>query len=138
VPWATREDYRDADEVIISGGEPTRYWRLLLDLIHDIRTFSKAKIFVYTSNVDASKLRELALRADGLTLTLHTEDDLLKFTLDQDLWPMSHIRVKVDRDIVGMEWGYTALAMDGWNVEWFAMSDNCPLPEGETLMRYGR
>lgn len=136
----SRDDYRDADEIIITGGEPTIYWTELQDLIHDIRTFSSAKIILYTARIDAGKLRWLADAVDGLTVTLHGARDLLSFAClvsDGYLWPADKIRVKVGRDIVGMEWVYVSLAMNGWNVEWFTMLDDCPVPADEILMKKG-
>lgn len=67
--------YKDYDEILITGGEPTLKKRLLIDTIHNIRYENpKAKIFVYTTNI-LSLCDEYIHWVDGITLTLHTKQD---------------------------------------------------------------
>jgi hypothetical protein len=75
-------------------------------------------------------------KADGLTVTLHTQQDVAKFkAFDRYILPPVRRRKSLRLNIFkGVDLkGYKP---EGWvikdGIEWIK---NCPLPEGETLMR---
>ena len=68
------------ETILITGGEPLLYPYRLLDLIHDLKRITKAKIIVYTAMAENHEHLEAFIRAaDGITLTLHTQEDATNF-----------------------------------------------------------
>jgi organic radical activating enzyme len=69
------------EEIILTGGEPLLYLDEVTDLIREIRKKSKAKIYLYTAFVENEydSIFNILNCVDGITLTLHTQKDILPF-----------------------------------------------------------
>lgn len=135
-------DHFDYDIIMITGGEPLLYVPELIGYIKAIRAVSKAKIYIYTARVPAranNALYEIIPYVDGVTLTLHNQNDAAQFThvldfMENDRQTQEDFKGKSLRLNVfeGIELSpdYNSLA------QWVIKSDmvwikNCPLPPDE-------
>lgn len=141
------ENYEGYDLIMLTGGEPMLYPDRLKQVIAEIREQTEAPIVLYTAKTDDAKaLVEIMELVDGITVTLHQQSDVLPLiALDerhsryisaycnQKPTPRSY-RINVFK---GVDFDPGDVA-GKWNVkdeiEWIP---DCPLPEGETLQRYG-
>jgi len=133
-------DYAQYDEIYITGGEPMIHMNLLIETIINIRISSSAKIFVYTAKVDnLGDAMTILTITDGMTLTLHTKDDVEDFREFNDEMLKSELnrslRLNVFRGVAPL--GY----FDGdemWRVqEDMVWVKDCPVPDGEVFRRLG-
>lgn len=126
------------DQVLITGGEPMLYPTKVKALCIYIRINNPlAKIIMYTAKTNniVSFIETLKL-LDGVTLTLHTQEDVKTFkALNKQLTldPKKSYRLNI---FSGIKIG--SLDTQGWQVkeglEWLK---NCPLPENEVFMQLG-
>lgn len=141
LPVASAQDFSDCDELIITGGEPMLRPNLVADVCSlAARVNQMLPIILYT----AKSKRPLDLIAmfhwvDGVTLTLHEQYDVEPF-IELNEWvkkfdtldlPILRLNVFKGIDMSGVD---TSLWEVKDNIEWIV---DCPLPEGETLMRWG-
>lgn len=131
------DSLRGYDEVCISGGEPLLFPKQTLHAIHRLREISpKTKIYVYTAAVDRPEpLAWVTYLADGITLSIHTQQDLITFRQTIPWGGILGIEGKSMR--MKIFEGVTVpqdLDLTGWQVDfrvkWLA---HCPLPKDETL-----
>jgi len=131
-------DYSKYDEILITGGEPMLYPDRLDFLINKIRKESEAKIYIYTAkptHVLIYWIKESKI--DGITLTIHKEDDVDTFYLFNLLltalggYDDKSLRLNVFKGI------NTPDTKNRWkaksNMEWIK---DCPLPKDEVFMKY--
>jgi hypothetical protein len=135
-------DYTLYNEILLTGGEPLLNIDKVINVITDIRLQNQCPIYLYTAKIDFVLLRRVLQFVDGITLTLHNQDDADKFILD-DVWALPRmwnrsynlnifngIQIKKDiRYLVPEVWGWNVKD----NIEWI---ENCPLPEHEVFMQY--
>jgi organic radical activating enzyme len=131
------ETFKGYDEIVITGGEPLLVPLRVLNLVQKIRGQTDAKIYMYTAMLDSTFLVLAVLsQLDGITVTLHEQDDVYDFhRLDDSLTKFDaenkSLRLNVFK---GIDYG-TPKA--NWvikdNIDWIK---NCPLPENEVLMKY--
>ena len=73
-------DFSGYDKILITGGEPMLDVPRLLDIVGMIRKQTKAPIYVYTARVsNVRDALEVMYHVDGMTLTLHDQDDVYPF-----------------------------------------------------------
>ena len=129
--------FRGYKEVILTGGEPMLNPVQLYHIISKIRKENKrCKIYLYSALINNYSIEILQL-VDGLTFTLHYQKDVENLEqFDLDLFPYKKyfknksLRLHIFDDIQVNN----KLTM-GWNVKRLKWIKNCPLPEGEILMR---
>jgi hypothetical protein len=134
--------------VMLTGGEPMLRPKIILNAVEEIRMTNKtAPIIVYTAKVDnLSDMYEVFYRVDGFTVTLHEQKDVKPwYNFHQSLSYISkpigpYMRLNVFEGIDLSECGQPGdffYYRNIWKVkEGIKWLDDCPLPEGETFMRY--
>jgi len=138
LPCVRVADYVGYDEIILTGGEPMLYPCKLLQIIHALRSWSEAKLYLYTAQCQPALLSMLHY-VDGLTVTLHEQSDVANFDLFNsfrremfDKYGKKSLRLNIFKGIDTSE-----LNLEDWqvkdNMEWIK---NCPLPENETFARW--
>ena len=132
-------DYKGYDQIILTGGEPMLHPDLVLQTIRAIRKEEpKAKIYVYTAMVEGiRKALDVLREADGVTVTLHNQDDVIPFLVFSEMVAVTglhegrSLRVNVFENV-----NLSNDIPEGWkaklDIQWIK---NCPLPKGEMLMR---
>lgn len=128
------------DSILLTGGEPLLNWRKVCEIVTKLNA-AKAfgKIILYTADQD--HLINVINYFDGVTLTLHTQEDADDFyLLDGRLKEMiarGHLYTDKHMLRLNVFKGITVKPSGIWNVkydmEWIK---DCPLPEGEVFMRY--
>lgn len=133
--------YEPYDMVMLTGGEPMLNPQLVIDTCREIGDTSDAKIVLYTARVTRKyELMTILLQyLDGLTLTLHEQRDVKPFIqlnelvqdMTLDVWRSKSLRLNVFKGV-----DLTGVNIAAWNVkadmQWI---EDCPLPDGEVLMR---
>ncbi len=130
------ESYSGFDEILLTGGEPMLKPELVIDTIKKIKNQSECNIYLYTAKVnDYNKILEILYMINGLTITLHEQEDVESFIIlngilkSKDLSNKS-MRVNIFKGID------ININMDSWivkkNIEWIK---DCPLPKNEILKR---
>lgn len=133
--------FDEFDEIILTGGEPLLNYKRLFGIIEEIRSQTKAPIYVYTAKVRPYvDFLSLLLKVDGVTLTLHESKDftslavlnqvlvyLPDFTEKKSLRLNIFKEVEVPKDTDLSFWKVKS------DIEWI---ENCPLPENEVFMRW--
>ena len=160
LPKVTHFNY---DEILITGGEPLLFLEQLKGYIKAIRVVSKAKIIIYTSLVNRwtyanlgyfwktdDSILKIIKFVDGITLTLHTQQDSDNFAdllyiieiscksiTEESIYntfKTKSLRLNVFKGIKLPENFPMALSL--WNVkdniEWIK---DCPLPVDEEFKR---
>jgi pyruvate-formate lyase-activating enzyme len=128
--------------VMITGGEPLLFPVQVLHLCAEIREKSEAKIILYTalSKVGESLLYLAYNYIDGMTLTLHQQEDVAPFlVLNREFLKFQSTKLKDKLLRLNIFKGITLpkdTDLSLWKIkkeiEWIK---NCPLPEGEELLR---
>ena len=126
--------FKGYDEIILTGGEPMLFPSLLRKTISRIRRQTKAPIYIYTAHLENIAIaKEMFFLSDGLTVTLHEQEDILPWKLFNEIIPRNckSLRLNVFSNVK-----ITHESMKGWkvkrNIEWIK---NCPLPKNEVFMR---
>lgn len=131
------------NEIILTGGEPMLFQRNLYALIQSLRWLcgkqhqkDTPKIILYTALFDLQKeTYNILSNLDGLTYTLHNQDQLFEFhLLDGIVYNTNfsnfslrlNIFKKVSCPIYKTPWKVKD------NIEWI---DNCPLPKNEEIRK---
>ena len=128
-------DYSRYKLIILTGGEPLLKPSIVLDTIKEIRATSKAKIIVYTAKLDCISNALLILEAaDGLTVTLHNQEDVTPWF--DFACAVAHIGVQHKSLRVNIFEGIDAPEYDDWvSKREFKYLEECPVPENEVFRR---
>lgn len=125
------------EELILTGGEPLLYPNFLSSHITNYKRISpETKIILYTSLPSAIHKNYLFLcrMIDGLTLTLHGNDQLEDFYHLNDFilttYPSGlNLRLNVFKEVVINE----NINLSLWEVKEIEWIKDCPLPDNEVL-----
>jgi organic radical activating enzyme len=135
LPQTRIDDLREANMIILTGGEPMLYPEKLMYAIIGVRLYTSAPIYVYTAKVDNLAAMRVLMMADGMTLTLHTQGDVepfLAFAEQVRFIKGKSLRLNV---IEGID---LTSEPEGWiikkNIKW-RDDGECPLPPNERFMR---
>lgn len=132
-------DFTPYDEIILTGGEPMLKPEIVFRTIRMIRNQNiSARIILYTAMTDkANTLLFILENLDGLTITLHDEQDILPyiaFRMLIDRYRFNNaksLRLNVFSGVDARRY-----ANEDWqikdNIEWL---EDCPLPDNEVFMR---
>ncbi len=131
------KDFTPYDEIILTGGEPMLHPEIVDTVSSFIRLINPtAKIILYTAMTTTfSTLIHTLKKIDGLTVTLHDQQDVIPFLLfddliDDDLRYSKSLRLNIFSGV------HVMILPDMWkekeNIEWL---ENCPLPDNEVFMR---
>lgn len=128
--------YTGFDIVMLTGGEPLLRPDLVLETVADVRKKSKAMIIVYTAMMhDVEQFRDVLREVDGITLTLHEQQDIKDFEMLCKRLTPAELAGKSMRLNIFSNVSCSAIP-EYWvvkdNIEWIK---ECPLPDGETLER---
>ena len=129
------EDYTPYELIMITGGEPMLTPIMLERAIKEIRSNTTAPMILYTAKTDDDRLIRIFSLLDGITVTLHDEDDITPFhKFSQCVSSVSKgktLRLNVFKGV------HFPFQLPYWqtkrNIEWI---NPCPLPIGEVLMKY--
>lgn len=140
LPKISFYDLYSYDEIFLTGGEPMMHPDRLLEMLYVIATCSDAEIYVYTAKIDDLLAVVGILHAcDGLTVTLHEQEDVkafLKLNAFVNTFNMLEKSLRLNV-FEGVKLPIPPYEMEMWKVKkdikWIK---DCPLPEGETLMRW--
>jgi len=127
-------DFRGYDLIMLTGGEPMLRPNIVYGIIEEIRTQTKAPIYLYTALLkDRKALGNILDQIDGVTVTLHTQEDVATFMEFDNYYvgrPKMSYRLNIFKGVGPV------VCLPRWNVKddivWIK---DCPLPDGETLMR---
>lgn len=127
-------DFRGYDLIMLTGGEPMLRPDVILGTIERIRSQTKASIVLYTAlTEDKVTLGKITDLIDGVTVTLHTPEDTPPFTAFDSYY---HERADVSFRLNIFKGVGPVKCSPRWkvkdNIVWIK---DCPLPDGETLMR---
>jgi hypothetical protein len=130
--------YKGYEKILITGGEPLLTPSLLFLTIESIQEENpSAKIYLYTANVARADLIFAFLAIlDGVTVTLHEQQDVFDFVKLNDLLLGQGIinkslRLNVFKGI-NISYGNLSLWKVKNDIEWIK---DCPLPRDEVFMR---
>jgi len=141
------DSIRGFDEVMITGGEPLlrpEATEAILDVLR--RQNPDAKFYLYTAwcpRGHTDVMRSILSKLDGIQYTLHTgssEEDIERFARMEELvsrrrWGGPGEAFSARLYIVPGMWRRFNLQPDSWTrIEKKPWVENCPLPEGETLI----
>lgn len=129
-------DFTRYSMVLLTGGEPMLRPLQLESVINNVHTQNAAaKIILYTAKPDWT-LAWLLRKLDGVTVTLHEQDDVHNFARFLTILHDEHVEGKSLRLNVFRGIDISSLCLTGWIVKsdmtWIK---DCPLPEGEVLGR---
>ena len=126
-------------EIILTGGEPLLYPEVLWYIIDKIglRLQGRTPIYVYTTLMHPDAFVHTLYRVDGITLTLHDNADIASFHELQHYIKTYDIEGKTLRLNVMPGVTNRFITGDYWKVKKMSILDECPVPEGETLVRLG-
>ncbi len=131
-------DHLNYSEIIITGGEPLLFLDELIGFIKGIRITYKGKIYLNTAkppSFNDTELIKILPFVDGITLTLHTKIDVIKFVnylfFNPTFWEGKSMRlVLFDGLSIRPE-----VNLKNWNLKQITWLEDCPLPEGEEFKR---
>lgn len=126
------QDFTPYRIIMLTGGEPMLHPEIVRAAVAEIRRQTKAPIYLYTAMTQG--LDELMPLLDGVTLTLHAPCDYLPFwRFDQSARNLDGKSLRLN---IFEEVGPVA-SSERWQVkDHMAWIPNCPLPQGEVLMRF--
>ncbi len=125
------------DSIILTGGEPLVRGIKILGIIDDVRRHMRkdARLYMYTAAVENIDLLCMALdKLDGMTITLHTQEDAIAFRRLLDvagprLFEGKKMRLKVFRGIY-----HPGDIPDQFTVyNDIVPLPDCPVPDGDFL-----
>lgn len=142
------EDYSGFEMVLITGGEPMLRPDLIKRAVTKIRKQNSCPIVLYTAHVHDARLAfSMLTLVDGITLTLHEQNDVDPFYnfarllrhLGKDL-EQKQLRLNMFK---GVEMELNSVKDDPVDKMWrtkrdIVWIDPCPLPEGEVFMRFAQ
>lgn len=125
-------DYRPYDLIMLTGGEPMLHPDIVREAIERIRQQTAVPIYLYTAMVEG--LDDLLPMLDGVTLTLHSPKDVAPFYHFDMTAKNVHgkkLRLNIFEEVGSLSCHTWWKVKD--RITWIK---DCPLPEGEVLMRY--
>ena len=143
LPDALPDDYKDADLIMMTGGEPMLDPMQITTLVKSLRFINVwCPIYLYTANVTVPNVAMHVLSMiDGMTLTIHDENDIAPFLyFNHKLTLVSRwAQHKSLRLNIFKEASFHPYASDyflwkdiRYNMEWI---EDCPLPQDEVFLR---
>lgn len=153
LPVVTPKELVEAEELILTGGEPLLYPDWLIGQIRsELRYFThnkKAPIYVHTAWLEDTLGALNVLDAvDGMTVTIHKDKDVSPFLsfhkCMKELWEPEEksLRLYIRQDWNPMKaFEYLMLCYDVnpqlyWDTKTIEWKEDCPLPEGEIFRRW--
>jgi hypothetical protein len=136
------DQFNGYDEIMITGGEPLLDVVKTIAIITELHVATYAPIFVYTAKLEpASDVLAVLIMADGITVTLHEQNDFDKWLhLDDalahfpDLFSDKSLRLNIFKNVKIPE----GTDLSRWQVkDKIVWIDPCPLPNDEVFMQYG-
>jgi len=128
----------DYDEILITGGEPLCDIEIFstIEVIEAIQTLfpnPKRKIYIYTSIPYACTILGYC---DGVTLTLHTQEDANVFVSWYKAWNLESGRKSMRLNVFKGVTLPKEIDVSNWKVRWdMEWIKDCPLPEDEVFMK---
>jgi len=133
------DTFKGFSEILLTGGEPMLDPVQLAYIIGTARgsAHPATRLYLYTANVlDTLTTVSILGMIDGVTLTLHSEDDVSPFYRLQELIKLTpelqkkSLRLNIFKEVK------TPNILPFWkarhNIEWIK---DCPLPDGEVFKR---
>jgi len=142
LPDAGINELEQYEEIMLTGGEPMLAPLLVHQVINNIREVSKAKVYVYTAKmVPIFELAAVLMHSDGITITLHEQEDVYSFLEFARYIDINALKIKNKSLRLNIFKGI--LLPSNIDNQWVIKQDiewlkNCPLPEGETLKKYNQ
>lgn len=139
------KDFSPYDEIYITGGEPMLNPIKVAMFCRDLQqVYPNIKLYMYTAYLnDPNNLINLIYYLDGITLTLHTAQDIAPFYVFEQALKEN---IQGDPEYFKSKTFYLNIFKEVGHVEpskiWTRVKkdmvwiENCPLPEGEILMKY--
>jgi hypothetical protein len=131
-------DFTKYDEILLTGGEPMLRPDLLESIIEQIKQQTDVPIYLYTAKIDdAFRVLKILEIIDGITITLHEWADGIYFRQFKNFLPVYMEEKSLRLNVFKGADDYGPF----FNAPWVIKDDigwvkDCPLPEGEVLMRY--
>ena len=134
------DNYMGYDQILLTGGEPLLHPFIVAKAVAEIRQQTDTLIYLYTAKVDElTTLSNILSIVDGITVTLHTNRDVIPFLLFNSglrlierLTKGKSLRLNIFHNVV-----HPTMPLPLWNVKRNIIWDkNCPLPEDEVFMKY--
>lgn len=128
--------FKGYDLVMFTGGEPMLTPKKIINTAIRVREESDAPIYLYTAYVNnPTEALNVLQWLDGITLTLHEQEDVSSFVTFNIILLQSNIRKSFRLNVFkGID--ISEINTDLWKVkkdiEWIK---NSPLPENEIIMR---
>ena len=129
------KSYKDYTFISITGGEPMLFPTRILNTVTNIRKESSSPVVVYTAKTNnIREFKTVLKRVDGITLTIHEQEDVpnfhnLCYSLSNGDIKDKSLRLNIFEDIkIGTVPGY-------WKAKTISWVDDCPLPSDEVFMR---
>lgn len=128
-------DFRGYDLIMLTGGEPMLRPETIIYAIGQISLQTKAPIILYTALLeDKEMLRNILHLVDGITVTLHEPEDIRPFLeFDQYYTGNDHLSYRLNIFEGVRQVDYSPRWQVKKDITWIK---DCPLPEGEVLMRF--
>ena len=126
------QDYTPYRLIMLTGGEPMLYPEIIREAIAAIRRQTNVPIYLYTAMPE--QLDALMPLLDGVTVTLHTPEDIPVFqSFDRTAQNLTGKSLRLNVfDEVG-----TVICRPEWQVkDHMRWSSQLPAARGEVLMRY--
>ena len=136
-------DFRTLEEkeyelIMITGGEPLVVPDALYKAVGQIRKRTTSPIIVYTAKVDDIRITNWILDiVDGLTVTLHNQDDVMSFLkfavfMNHYKQPKS-LRLNVFEGVELPPFKYEKMWQVKRDLVW---KEHCPIPDDEVFHQY--
>ena len=132
------EEFTGYDVIMFTGGEPLLKPDLLFELTHYIRQVNpKAELIIYTAMVkDPDLMYELVNVVDGITLTIHEQEDAEQFFKLDEVLATEELADKSLRLNIFDDVEMPKVFKTDWilkdNMKWVK---DCPLPTDEVFMQ---
>jgi MoaA/NifB/PqqE/SkfB family radical SAM enzyme len=132
------DDFKNYEELLITGGEPMLKPKKVKELISDIRKQNKkGKIFLYTAMPQHKELPKILKSINGITITIHEQEDVIDFyefvrNAGIDLIKSKSMRLNI----------FENCEVDKKYLEGFVVKENmvwikdCPLPAREIFVKW--
>ena len=140
------EDYhlRFYDTIILTGGEPMYFFDRLLQFFYNVRGLNPScKLFMYTAHLTfKTGVCSLLHGLDGLTVTLHSNEDIKNFM--ELAWMINYLginnkslRLNVFEEVTQFNPNRVFCDLGKWDIrmgiKWL---DPCPMPKNEDFMQW--
>lgn len=132
------KDFTPYDEIILTGGEPMMRPDAIWSTIISIREQNMdASIILYTAMIAKPYiLHDLMKYLDGLTVTLHDQQDVIPFVCFAGMLDKSDFSKSLRMNVFeGVDLSDHKISF-AWQLrDHIKMLENCPLPDNEVFMR---